>query len=765
MTEPRTMSRRGFVHASGAIVVSFAWPFDTSGVGRFATIVHGDEATVSHLVPPGLEPPLDQADSWLSVHGDGSVTLSSGKVELGTGVQTALSQIVAEELNIEIGRVTVVQSVTGRTPNQGSTTGSKTLQNGGPAIRRAAATARAVLLARAAERLGVRVERLVVTDGVVSVTGAPGATVSYAVLVGDGFHRTIDPAVTVKPAAQYKVVGQPVPRVELPAKIAGTHAYVHNVRVPGMRHGRVIRPSAIGATLASVDEAPAHQIAPDIQVVRRGNFLGVVASTEANAIAAARALRASWLPPKQGLMPADAMYQSMQSSPIEPKVLEKTGDVSAGTASAAAKRAATYRMPFQSHGSIGPSCGVADVRGGTATVWSGTQGAYSLREAIATLLDLDPSHVQVVWAEASGCYGHNGADDAAADAALLSQAVGAPVRVQWSRQDEFGWDPKGPAMLMECTGAVDASGAMVAWDYTVTTPTHTTRPSGDRGELVAGQLMGAELVLGTGGGDRNARHSYRIPNNRVAVRWLTSSVLRPSAMRGLGAPANAFAIESFVDELAAAAHADPVEFRLRHLTDPRAVAVVKRVAEISGWRSRAQPNKTLVARGIATGRGIAFAQYETAYTYVATVVNVEVDQRAGTIRVPRAWVAHDCGLIVNPDGLRNQIEGATVQTISRTLKERVRWDHAAVTSVDWNAYPILTFLEVPDSIEIALLNHPEAPVWGAGEPAACTVPGAIANAVYDATGLRLREIPLTAALQNMRVSLSDHRSTTTLDSV
>jgi len=320
---------------------------------------------------------------------------------------------------------------------------------------------------------------------------------------------------------------------------------------------------------------------------------------------------------------------------------------------------------------------------------------------------------------------------------------------------------------MECGGALDGSGSIVAWDYTVTTPTHTTRPSGDRGELIAGQLLGASLGLGTGGGDRNAKHLYRIPNNRVAVRWLTSSVLRPSAMRGLGAPANAFAIESFMDELAAAAHTDPVEFRLRHLTDPRAVAVVRRVAELSRWQPRSgERTRTADARrGIATGRGIAFAQYETAYTYVATVVEVDVDHRNGTIRVRRAWVAHDCGLIVNPDGLRNQIEGATVQTISRTLRERVKWDHAGVTSVDWQSYPILTFPEVPDSIEIALIDHPEAPAWGAGEPAACTVPAAIANAVYDATGLRLRDIPLMSALQNIRVSRSDQRSTTTLDSV
>ena len=339
------MSRRGFVHSAGALVVSFAWPLHGGPLARLSTIAPDDELADVPSVTPGSgpEPPLDQADSWLAVHNDGSITLFSGKVELGTGVQTALSQLVAEELDVDIGRVTVVQSVTGRTPNQGSTTGSKTLQNGGPAVRRAAATARAVLLARASEHLAAPTDRLAVTDGVVSVTGAPTPSVSYAALIGDGFHRTIDPAVTVKRASQYRIVGQPVPRVELPAKITGTHPYVHNVRVPGMRHGRVVRPSAIGATLASVDESAAHQIARDVRVVRRGNFLGVVASREADAIAAARALRATWLPPKEGLMSVDAMYESMRASSITPKALDSTGDIAVGLANAHTKRSAAYQ--------------------------------------------------------------------------------------------------------------------------------------------------------------------------------------------------------------------------------------------------------------------------------------------------------------------------------------------------------------------------------------------------------------------------------------
>jgi nicotinate dehydrogenase subunit B len=749
------VNRRQFVQMAGGLVIAFAWP-------RPARALTGEATSGA----PDDGPPLDQLDSWLAVRGDGTVTLYSGKVELGTGVQTALSQIVAEELDVPVARVLVVQGETGRTPDQGSTTGSKTLQGAGSTIRRAAAEARRVLVAMAAGQLGVPAGSLRVAGGTLSVPGRPGKAITYGRLIGDkSFHHTVDNGVTVKSYTAYRVVGQPIPRVELPGKVTGTHRYVHNLRVPGMQHGRVIRPPTIGATLVTVDEASVGALPGAVRVVRRENFLGVVATHEHEAVAAARALRATWSRPDVRLMPVEAMYDAMRDSAIVPNMLEQLGDVDAALAAAHVTCSATYRTPFQSHGSIGPSCAVADVRDGVATVWSGTQGAYALRETLAPLLGVPVAQVHVVWMEASGCYGHNGADDAAADAALLSQAVRAPVRVQWSRQDELAWDPKGPAMLIQCAGGVDAQGKMTAWRYTVTTPTHSTRPGGDPAEFLAGQSMGHPLALGAGGGDRNARHSYEIANSHVAVRWLHTSVLRPSAMRGLGAPANVFANESFVDELGVAAGADPIEFRLRHLTDPRAIAVIERAAQLSRWQPRRSVARSAATNARAVGRGMAFAQYENSYTYVATVVDVEVDRHTGTIHVPRVWVAHDCGLIVNPDGLRNQIEGATVQTISRTLKERVTWDRASVTSVDWRTYPILTFPDVPDSIEIALIDHPEAPAWGAGEPAACTVPAAIGNAVYDATGLRLREIPFEPALQNARVSLDDHRSTTIFDSV
>jgi len=775
-----TLSRRAFLQAGGVLMVAFSWPTTFQA----ETLLQRPGAGAGGQAPDIATPPADQLDSWLAVDGDGTVTLFSGKVELGTGVQTALAQIVAEELDVPVARVRVIQGETGRVPNQGPTVGSKTIQTGGAQIRRAAAEARHALIELACahfhESDATCVTTATVANGIVSLPGAAGAagnpprSVSYADLIGNKrFDRRLSgtpsgtaaggaegaatraaanaatnaaAATATKNPEHYRIVGQPVPRIELPAKIFGTHEYVQNVRLPGMLHGRVIRPPAIGATIDTIDEASVRSLPGFVAVVHRGSFAGVIFEREEQAIDAAGKLAVKWTTPASALPDMATLEQTLRATPASERVLVNTGNVETAFADAKTKLRATYSMPFQSHASIGPSCAVADVRGaggdGTATVWSGTQGSYSLRGALADLLELPVDRVRVVWTEASGCYGHNGADDAAADAALLSQAVGKPVRVQWMRRDEHGWDPKGPAMLMDLRGGLDAHGDVIAWDYSVLTTTHATRPGGNASNLLAAQLVTQQPPrLAQVGGDRNARHSYAFPNNRVAVRWLEQSVIRPSAFRGLGAPANVFANESFVDELATAAHVDPVQFRLRALKDPRAIAVVQRVAALAQWKPR--PRAAAHRGDVATGRGIAYLQYENENTYVATVAHVAVNRRTGAIRVTRMFVAHDCGLIINPDGLRNQIEGATIQTISRTLKEQVRWDRAAVTTVDWASYPILTFAEVPESIEIALINHPELPALGAGEAAACAVPAAIANAVCDATGVRLRAIPFT----------------------
>jgi len=715
------ISRRQFLGSGGALVVAFAVPSSARG-----------QAPASSA----------SLDAWLAVGADGTVTVFCGKVELGTGVETALAQIVAEELDVPLARVTMVLGDTWRTPNQGPTVGSKTIQQGGPQLRQAAAAARQALLELAGLRLGADIDRLVVRDGVVTIDGAPARRVTYGELIGGRrFNREVSARVAVKTPDRYRIVGTAVSRVDIPAKVRGAHVYVQNVRVAGMLHGRVVRPPAVGGTLAGVDEASLRDI-PGARVVVRGNFVGVVAEREELAIRAARELRVTWND-GAGLSETGDVYEAIRATPTTDRVVRSKGDVTAALAAAADVRRATYQTPFQMHASIGPSCAVADVRPGQVTIWSGTQGAWALRDAIAQVLGVPREGVRVIWVEASGCYGHNGADDAAADAALLSQAVGRPVRVQWMRHDEHGWEPKGPAMVIDVRAALDAAGAVVAWDYAVRTPTHSTRPGGEGGNLLAGQLVGLRPRTGFVGGDRNADHPYVFPNDRVTVRWQSTSLLRPSALRGLGAPQNVYANESFMDELAAAAQADPVEFRLRHLKDPRATAVIEAAAKLARWTPRPSPAPRAAADGIARGRGIAYARYENQNAYVAVVTEVAVNRQSGAVRVSRVWVAHDCGLVINPDGVRNQIEGNVVQTISRALKEEVGFDRRGVTSLDWSSYRILTFSEVPEAVEITLIDRRDQPAVGAGEPAACPVPAAIANAIFDATGARVRTMPFT----------------------
>jgi CO/xanthine dehydrogenase Mo-binding subunit len=701
---------------------------------------------VARTAPPRLSaPPAERRrgtgaantiDSWLVIGRDESVTVFSGKVELGTGVRTALAQLVAEELDVPMARIRLEMGDTDRTPDQGYTAGSKTIQGAGVALRQASAEARLALLELAAATLRARTEQLQIEAGVIMFQGDPSRRASYGELIGDRrFERQATGRAPTKHPEQHTVVGTSVPRVDLPGKLTGAASFVHDVRLEGMLHGRVIRPSGVGATLASVDEGSVAGLPGLVKVVRQGSFLGVVAEREEQAIQAARTLAATWT--GGGGLPAfETLHEQLRG--------QSQGDGESATRVAATRLSATYTWPYQIHASLGPSCAVADVRPDGATIWSATQGVYQLRGALAQLLGMTAEQVRVIHAEGSGCYGHNGADDAAADAALLSRAVGRPVRVQWSRQDEHAWAPHGPAMRMELHGGLDAGGTVVAWDFSVWTPSHSSRPGGPA-NLLAGQLVNGgggsgRSGGGGGGGERNARHDYTFPNNRVRGLAPGVSPLRTSAFRGLGAPANAFANESFVDELAAAAGADPVAFRLRHLADPRSVAVIQAAAERFGWPSRHSPAPD--GADPALGRGVAFSRYENANAYVAACAEVEVDRASGAVRVRRLVAAHDCGLIVNPDGLANQVEGNMIQATSRALKEQVTFDEAQVTSVDWRGYPILTFAEVPD-VEVVLLNRPDQPPVGAGEPATLPVAPAIANAIFDATGARVRSVPLT----------------------
>jgi nicotinate dehydrogenase subunit B len=687
----------------------------------------------------GVLAQAQQVDDWIAIAPDGTVTVFSGKVELGTGVKTALAQIVAEELDVPFERIRMVMGDTALTPDEGYTAGSTTIQLGGFALRHASAEARQALLELASDRLDAAIDELTVRDGVISVGHHPNRTITYSELLGGKkFKRRITLKAPLKRPEEYRIVGRPIPRVDLPRKISGAASFVHDVRVPGMLHARVVRPPGPGAKLISLDESSA----PGVRVVRLGNFVGVVAEREEQAVRAAQQLKVAWRGPSpkargQGARwPKQAdLYAYIRSQPATDEVIVEEGGVDAAFKRAATRRTAVYAQPFQAHASIGPACAVADVQAGRAVIWSNSQGVFPLRGALAELLQMPPEQVQIIHAEGAGSYGHNGSDDAAADAAVLSQAVGRPVRVQWSRQDEFAWEPYAPAMVIAVSGGLDRQGRVVAWKYEVWTPSHTSRPRG-KSQLLAGQLIYGRRSARPewfGGGDRNAPTNYDFARQRVTAHWLAGLPLRTSSMRSLGGAANTFANESFMDELAAAAHIDPLEFRLRHLTDPRAIAVLQAAVGQSGWDAP-------LPEGV--GRGLAFAQYENEVAYVATVAQVQVDRLSGAMRVLRIVTAHDCGLIINPDGLRNQIEGNVLQSLSRALYEEVTFDEAHITSIDWDSYPILKFSDVPE-VDVVLINRPDQPAVGAGEPATITTAPAIANAIFHATGARVRQIPFT----------------------
>ena len=688
------LSRRDVLKSS-VLAVSFAF---------------GNRASAQTATGPdaNLGKPLDvtNVDSFLAVHPDGSVTVFTGKVDLGTGLRIAIRQMAAEELDLPVERVTLVEGDTALTPDQGATGGSTGLTRGGVEVRQAAATARMALA---------------------KMTAADFAS-------GKRFNLKVDPKAPLKDPKSYKVVGQPIPRPEVPFKATGRHTYVQDFVVSGMLHGRVIHPPAIGAKLMSVDESSIRAI-PDVKVIRIQNFLGVVAKDEWAAIRASRELKANWseaqtLPGSEGLD-----RQVRQSSIDRDEAVVNRGNVAASMEGAAKKLAATYYWPNQSHASLGPSCAIADVKDGSATLWSSTQSPHGTRANLAKVFGLAPEKVRVVYMDGAGCYGGNGNDDVAADAMLLSKAAGAPVRVQWMRQDEHAWDPKGPQQLLDMRAGLDAQGNIAAWDAEMWVPTSRpgTRP------LLSVDAAGMTQDHGQNSGllTQNADAPYSVPNVRVVAHLIKDTPLRPSNLRAPGKIANTFAVEAFVDELAAAAGADPVAYRLRGLTDPRAIAVIQRAAGIFGWQAKT------VSEHNGIGRGFAYARYKQAENYVAMALEVSVDRATGKIAVRRVACAHDCGLIVNPDALRNQVEGLIVQTLSRTLHEEVKFDRARVTSVDWASYPILRFPDAPQ-IEVALIDRPELPLYGAGEAAAVTVPGALANAVFDAVGIRLRTAPFNA---------------------
>jgi nicotinate dehydrogenase subunit B len=747
----KPISRRELLKDTGALVVSFS------------ILGQASRALAQQLpAPPGSSPYnnpdyLDPTslDSWLAVMQDGSVTAFTGKVDLGTGVETALAQIVADE------RVHMMMGDTAKTVDQGRTAGSQTITRAGTQIRQAIAAARQELLKMASAKLDSPVEKLTVSDGVISVAANPTNKTSYGELIGGrrfnvritatGMQQAMEVAPEVRPKSykDYRIVGTSVRRVDVPAKLTGEFTYTPDIRIPGMLHGRVVRPATVISKPASIDESSIKDIPGIVKVVREGSFVGVVAETEWSAIRAARELKVSWSEPavKLPANPEEVDQYLRTTKSFKDQVATQHGNVGDAFAHASKTLEATYRWPFQLHGMLGPSCAVADFRGDKVTVWTGAQGPFTTRDRVASMLGFPKRNVDVIFVESSGCYGRLTSDDAAEDAALMSRAVGKPVRVQWMRADEHGWEPKGPQQLISMRAALDAQGKVIGWEYISRTfPWTEAQGTPQLGERQIGQKNTAPLPgnpVGSGAGSQ----TYDFENQNVLGMYIPwpqddPTPLRTNPLRSPGEPGGIFAGECFIDEIASELRVDPVQFRLRYLTsegNKRAAEALKAAAQKAGWQERPSPAPASDVK-TATGQGIAVATRQG--TIVAVVAEVDVDKSTGQVRVKRVVVAHDCGLIVNPDGLRFQIDGNVIQGVSRTLMEEVQFDASGQKNLDWQSYPVITFSKIPE-IEPVLINRPELPYTGAGEPGIVPVPAAIANAVFDAIGARMRIVPLT----------------------
>jgi len=731
------ISRRSFLAGAGALVVSFSLlPRLASAQGE-----GGSAAAKTPALPESLRgAPL--LDSWIRIEADGRITVFTGKVEFGQGIKTALIQIAAEELVVEPQRINLITADTSLTPNEGYTAGSQSMQNSGTAILNAAAQVRVILVELAAARLNIPAGELMVQNGAVRAAG--GRALTYGELVtAQALHVSARPESVLRDAASHSVIGRPLARVDIPAKVCGEVVYVQDLRLPGMVHARVVRPPSYGARLRALDTSLVERTPGFLKVVRDGDFIAVIAEREYQAIAAARVLAkaASW--DEQTKLPEQAALDSyVRGLPSQDTVI--LGAASAPDFGATAI-AANYFRPYQMHASIGPSCAVGLWRDEGLTIWTHSQGVYPLRKAIAEMLRAPEERVHCIHMEGAGCYGHNSADDAGADAALIASAFpGRPVRVHWMREDEHAWEPYGCAMVSSARAQLDTSGNIADWQYEVWSNTHSTRP-GRAGNLAAATQLQTPFTppppeaipQPAGGGDRNAIPYYKFGNARVVHHFIPTMPLRVSALRSLGAYMNVFSIESFMDELAKTAAADPVDFRLRHLEDPRARAVVTTAAERFGWAA--------YRRQQGRGRGFAFARYKNLAAYTAVACEAEVDRESGRLRLMRAVAAVDSGEAVNPDGIRNQIEGGIIQSLSWTLYEAVTFDTMRITSTDWGTYPILRFASVPDSIEVNVISRPGAPFLGTGEAAQGPTAAALANALADATGVRIRELPFTSA--------------------
>jgi len=763
-----SVSRRDFLKTSGALIVSFS----TASLAEPLAFVQGPFDTHASHIDPG------KLDSWIAVSADGTITAYTGKCDFGQGIFTVQTQLVAEELCVALDRVKLIQCDTSVTPDQGTTSGSQSTPTNfnSDNLAQAAAIAREALISMAANQLGEPPDQLTVADGV--ITGKAGRRITYAELVGSKqFNLPLSKTARRRSPSQWKVLGKPIRALETPALMTGQFEFVHNVRVPGMLHGRVVRPPEVGATVASVDESSVKQVPGIVKVVVRNNFVGVIAEKQWQAVQAVRQLKVKWN--SGSALPAQkTFFDTMRKQPSQDALLVDSKDIQQQLAAARTVVQATYVYPYQMHGSVGASCAVAEVKSGQATVWSATQSVYPTRSIVAKLLGLPLESVRVIYVRGSGCYGLNGADTVSIDAALLSHTAGKPVRVQLSRQDEMAWENYGAACVIEQRAALDDK-RVIAWDCETWAASKGGRPGYDRpGNVISGMLAGnapEEMQPRPAGEPRgelrnrsNAAPSYiaGCVNGKCngagtirSERVLTHTVASPFFTGPLRSPLriqNTFAHECFMDELCTRIKADPVAFRVHHLSDVRLSDVVKAAAQAAKWESRSSPKANATRTGTVTGRGIACVAYEGNNGYAAIIAEVSVDVESGRVTPKSFTVAVDCGPISNPDGLRNQTEGGVLQGMSRALLEEIKWDNKRITSTDWESYNSLYLdLELP-AITVTMINRSDVPATGAGETAITVVPAAIGNAIFDATGIRLREVPFTA--ERVRAALLASRT-------
>ena len=744
-----SFTRRSVLLGGGALVVSIG-----------AAVSLETVLSIGQAYAQGSKPPLtpDQLSSFIAVNADGTVSAYFGKMDMGHGLNIAIGQMVAEELDVPFKTVKVIMANTDVTVNQGGASGSTGIQLGGKQMRMAAAEARRVLVEMAAGLLSTPADKLVVNDGVVSAADGKSERISYAQIIGGKyFNVQLDwnkklgndlyapGKAQPKNPSEHKIVGQPIKRDDVAPRVFCQEDYCTDIKLPGMVHARMIRPAVAGSVPVKVDEASINYI-PGAKVVWDKGFLGVVADKEWDAIQATEKLKVEWSAVAPPFPEQASLYGHIRKATARKRQVEKeNGNVDEAFKTAARVIEAEYEWPFQSHASMGPACAVVEIKDGNVTCWSGSQKTHFVQEGVAETLGLPLDKVHVIWAMGPGSYGRNDADDCAADAAVLAKAVGKPVRLQYMRDQGTGWDPKGPASIHTARAALDASGKVTAYEFTskgfsrVDVNTNGGKPH----DTLAGQTMGVALKSGDGFGV--PAESYAFDNKRLA--WETipplldrSSPLRSAHLRDPVGPQIHFASESFIDEVATAVNADPIEFRLRHVKEPRDVAVIKAAAEKAKWDTRPSPRRDQTGNKVS-GRGIAYAQRNG--TRVAVIAEVDIERASGKIWARKFTVAHDCGQIINPDGLAKCIEGNIVQGVSRTLWEEVTFDQNAVTSVDWVSYPILDITETPGQVDVVLINHPELPPTGAGEPSIRPVAAAIANAIFDATGVRIRRVPFS----------------------